>query len=124
MTHYFTFLVVHFFLAMSLSSGIVTTLPRIIKDPSSIPTLAKTLPQASTFFPTFFLLLRGLTSTAGGFLMAVTLILQYIKLTLLGSTPRPIYGLKYGARSVAWGTLFPGTTLLVAIGLGTVSLRR
>ncbi|KZP25055.1 DUF221-domain-containing protein [Athelia psychrophila] len=118
MTRYFMFLVVHSFLIMSLSSGIIATLPQIIADPSSVPTLlAKNLPQASTFFLTY-ILLQGLTGTAGGFLMAVTLLLHYIKLTLLGSTPRSIYGLKYGASSVAWGTLFPGTTLLVVIGLG------
>ncbi|KZP15339.1 hypothetical protein FIBSPDRAFT_958993 [Athelia psychrophila] len=50
--------------------------------------------------------------------MAVTLILHYIKLTLLGFTPRSIYGLEYGARYVVLGTLFPGTNLLVVIGLG------
>ncbi|KAJ7795794.1 hypothetical protein B0H14DRAFT_3888011 [Mycena olivaceomarginata] len=41
----------------------------------------------------------------------------YAKLFLLGSTPRSVYGIKYGARSVAWGTTFPGITLLVVIAL-------
>lgn len=103
---------------MSLSSGIIAALPGIIQSPGSIPSLLATnLPQASTFFLTY-ILLQGLSGTAGGFLMAVTLILHYVKLKLLGSTPRSIYNLKYGARSVAWGTLFPATTLLVVIGLG------
>ncbi|KAF7984711.1 hypothetical protein HWV62_13020 [Athelia sp. TMB] len=118
MTRYFIFQVIHSFLIMSLASGIIKALPGLISDPSSIPSLlAQNLPQASTFFLTY-ILLQGLTGTAGGFLQAVTLLLHYIKLKLLGSTPRSIYGLKYGARSVAWGTLFPSTTLIIVIGLG------
>ena len=65
-----------------------------------------------------YIILQGLSGTAGGFLQAVTLILYYVKLILLGSAPRSVYNLKYGARSVNWGTLFPQTTLLVVITLG------
>jgi len=55
---------------------------------------------------------------AGGFLQIVSLIVYYVKLYLLGSTPRSVWGIKYGKSSVAWGTLFPGITLLVVISLG------
>jgi hypothetical protein len=48
-------------------------------------------------------------------LQIVTLIVYYVKLVLLGSTPRSIYNIKYGARTVQWGTLFPAITLLVVI---------
>ncbi|KZP02345.1 hypothetical protein FIBSPDRAFT_970113 [Athelia psychrophila] len=82
MTRYFMFFVVHSFLIMSLSSGIIMSLPQIVEDPSSIPTLLRQEPPAG-----------GLT----GFPMAVTPILHYINLNLFGSTPRSIYGLKYGA---------------------------
>lgn len=63
-----------------------------------------------------YVILQGLAVTAGGFLQAVPLVIYYVKLFILGSTPRSIYGIKYGARSVAWGTTFPGITLLVVIG--------
>lgn len=43
------------------------------------------------------------------------LIVYYVKLYLLGSTPRSVWGIKYGKISVAWGTLFPLVTLLVVI---------
>jgi hypothetical protein len=43
----------------------------------------------------------------------VPLVVYYVKLFLLGSTPRSVYGIKYGARSVAWGTTFPSITLVV-----------
>lgn len=41
--------------------------------------------------------------------------LYYVKLFILGSTPRSIYTIKYTLRDVAWGTLWPGTTLLVVV---------
>jgi len=45
-------------------------------------------------------------------------VIYYVKLIILGSTPRSVYGIKYGLRNVAWGTTFPGVTLLVVITLG------
>ncbi|KAK7044665.1 kinase domain-containing protein [Favolaschia claudopus] len=117
MTRFFMFQVVHSFLIITISSGIVAALPELLKNPSSVPTLlAQKLPQASTFFLTYTIL-QGLSGTAGGFLQIVPLIVYYVKLFLLGSTPRAVYGIKYGARNVAWGTLFPGITLLVVIAL-------
>jgi len=45
----------------------------------------------------------------------VPLLLYYVKLFVLGSSPRSVYKLKYGLRSVSFGTLFPTMTLLVVI---------
>ncbi|TFK73459.1 DUF221-domain-containing protein [Pluteus cervinus] len=118
MTRFFIFQVVHSFLIVSLSSGIMAALPGLLNNPTSIPTLlAQNLPLASTFFLTY-VILQGLTATAGSFLSAVPLVIYYVKLFILGSTPRSVYDIKYGARSVAWGTTFPGITLLVVIALG------
>jgi calcium permeable stress-gated cation channel len=47
----------------------------------------------------------------------VPLILYYVKLFVLGSTPRSVYQLKYGLRSVSFGTLFPTMTVLVVISM-------
>jgi hypothetical protein len=117
MSRYFIFQVVHSFLIVTISSGIVAALPGLAKNPgSAVSILAQNLPQASVFFLTY-IILQGLSGTAAGFLQLVTLILYYVKLIILGSTPRSIYGLKYGARSVAWGTLYPTITLLVVIAL-------
>jgi hypothetical protein len=60
--------------------------------------------------------LQGLSGTAAGFLQIVPLILYYVKLFILGSTPRSVYGIKYGLRAVTWGTLYPTITLLLVIG--------
>ena len=64
-----------------------------------------------------YLLLQGLSGAAAGFLQIVSLIVYYVKLFLLGSTPRSIWGIKYGKSGVAWGTLFPNITLLVVISM-------
>ena len=70
----------------------------------------------TTVFLYRYLVLQGLSGVAGGFLQIVPLVIYYVKLFLLGSTPRSVWGVKYGAGSVAWGTAFPGVTLLVVIG--------
>ncbi|OJA10645.1 hypothetical protein AZE42_04527 [Rhizopogon vesiculosus] len=115
MTRYFIFQVVHSFLIVTLSSGIMAALPSILSNPSSIAgLLAKYLPQASTFFLTY-IILQGLSGVAGGFLNAVGLVLYYVKLSLLASTPRSVYNIKYAPSTIAWGTVFPGVTLLVVI---------
>lgn len=62
-----------------------------------------------------YIILQGLSGTASGFLQAVPLALYYLKLFVLGSTPRGVYNIKYGTRSVSFGTLFPSTTLLLVI---------
>ncbi|KAH7922752.1 DUF221-domain-containing protein [Leucogyrophana mollusca] len=117
MTRYFIFQVIHSFLIVTLSSGIISALPSLLENPTSIPSLlAQYLPQASTFFLTY-ILLQGLSGVGGGFLAAVQLLLYYVKLFILGSTPRSIYDIKYGPRTVAWGTLFPSITLLMVITL-------
>ncbi|KAI0350828.1 DUF221-domain-containing protein [Trametes cingulata] len=115
MSRYFLFLVFNSFLIVTLSSGIIASLPQLLNNPSSIPSLLATyLPKASNFFLTY-IILQGLSGTASGFLQVVPLVLYYVKLFILGSTPRSIYQIKYTLRSVAWGTLFPSITLLVVI---------
>ncbi|KAG5638302.1 hypothetical protein H0H81_000827 [Sphagnurus paluster] len=118
MTRFFIFQVIHSFLIVTLSSGIIKALPQLINNPTSVPSLlAQNLPSSSTFFLTY-ITLQGLAGVAGGFLQIVPLIIYYVKLFILGSTPRAVYGIKYGLRNVAWGTTFPGVTLLVVIALG------
>ncbi|KAH8834007.1 hypothetical protein DL96DRAFT_1491150 [Flagelloscypha sp. PMI_526] len=118
MSRYFIFQVIHGFLVVSLSSGLLASLPEIIKTPGNVPTiLATNLPKASTFFLSY-VILQGLSGAAGGFLMIVPLIVYYVKLFILGSTPRSVFGIKFGARGVSWGTLFPNTTLIVVISIG------
>ncbi|KAI0261640.1 hypothetical protein BC834DRAFT_895208 [Gloeopeniophorella convolvens] len=118
MDRFFLFQVINGFLVVTLASGLIAALPGLVNDPSSVPTLlAQNLPKSSTFFLTY-VLLQGLSGTAGGFLQVVPLVLYYVKITLLGSTPRSVYRIKYSPRASKWGTLFPTITQLVVITLG------
>lgn len=117
MTRFFLFQVLHSFLIVTLSSGILASGGQLFQNPTSIPaTLAANLPKASNFFLTY-VILQGLAGSAGGFLQIVALAIYYVKLFILGSTPRSVYDIKYTPRKVAWGTLFPGITLLTVITL-------
>ncbi|KAI0250626.1 hypothetical protein BJV78DRAFT_1283057 [Lactifluus subvellereus] len=118
MDRFFLFQVINGFLVVTLSSGIIASLPGLVNNPTSVPTqLAQNLPKSSTFFLTF-VLLQGLTGTASGFLQVVPLVMHYVKNTLLGSTPRSVYRVKYSPRISNWGTLFPTMTQLVVITFG------
>lgn len=91
------------------------SLPDLADRPGSFATsLAANLPGASTFFLTF-VTLRGLAGSAGIFIQYSELAAFYAKLFLLGSTPRAVYRIRFGMRSLQWGTVFPDTTLLVVI---------
>jgi calcium permeable stress-gated cation channel len=65
-----------------------------------------------------FILFQGLSGTGGGFLQIGPLVVYYVKITLLASTPRSVYNIKYTPRTSDWGTLFPSMTQLVVITLG------
>ncbi|KAK4056830.1 phosphate metabolism protein 7 [Microbotryomycetes sp. JL221] len=117
MTRYFMFLFIHGFIIVTLASGLVNSIPGIVENPSSAVTiLATQLPSASIFFLTY-IVTTSFAGAAGALLQIVPLILYYVKLFILGSTPRSVYNIKYQMNGVAWGTLFPNMTLLTVIGL-------
>ncbi|GAA6042266.1 hypothetical protein JCM8097_000605 [Rhodosporidiobolus ruineniae] len=117
MTRYMIFMVIHGFLIVTLSSGLVKAIPAIAKNPGSAVTLLATqLPAASTFFLTYFVT-TSLAGAAGALLQVAKLAIYYVKLFLLGSTPRSVYNIKHNLSTVAWGTLWPSMTLLTVIGL-------
>ena len=63
-------------------------------------------------------MLQGFSGTAAGLLQVVPLARYYVQITLLGSSPREVYEIKYTPRMSDWGTLFPSMTLLVVITFG------
>ena len=117
MTRYFIFLVIHTFIVVTLSSGLIASVKPIAENPSSVATiLAKQLPTASTFFIT--LILTQFTGLAGTLLQAVTLAIYYVKIILLGGSPRSVFNIRYQLQTTNWGTDFPGTTVYVVIMIG------
>lgn len=117
MTRYFTFLVIHGFLIVTLSSGLVAAIPKITQQPSSAATiLASELPKASTFFLTYFVA-TCFAGAAGSLLQIAGVVIYNLKLKFLTSTPRSVYAIRCGMSTVQWGTLFPNITLLAVIGI-------
>lgn len=122
MTRFFVFLTIQGFLIISLSSGLIGSLPIIASNPGSIAgMLATNLPTASNFYLTYFAT-SGLGGAGGALLQIVTLILYHVFLFLLASTPRKVYTIKFDMEDDSWGTLFPSTTLFTVIGLAYTSI--
>ncbi|RXK37761.1 hypothetical protein M231_05010 [Tremella mesenterica] len=114
MHRYFIFLVVHTFFVVTLASGLVSAVKKIADNPSSVAnTLAMQMPTASTFFIT--LVLTQFTGTIGTLLQAVTLAIYYVKIVLLGGSPRSVYKTRYTLHTTTWGTTFPGVTVYSVI---------
>lgn len=111
MSRFFLFLVIHGFLIITVSSGLVKAIPAISKDPTStINLLAQKLPAASTFFLTYFVT-TGLSGAGGALLQIVPLIIYYVKLYILGSTPRAVFGIKFGMVSSRMSTRYFHSTI-------------
>lgn len=117
MTRYYIFLVIHGFIVTTLSSGLTLAIPELSKDPSKAVTiLTVNLPKASIFFMTY-VVTTSLTSASGALLQIFPLIMYYLKLFVLASTPRSVFNVRYEMPQPQFGTLFPNTTLLATIGL-------
>lgn len=117
MTRYFIFLVIQGFLIVTLSSGLISSLPVIASEPGSIADmLATNLPTASNFYLAY-LATTGLGGAGSSLLQIVTLLLYYVFIFLLASTPRKVFNIKFKMENDEWGTLFPSTTLFAVIGL-------
>ncbi|WRT66942.1 uncharacterized protein IL334_003907 [Kwoniella shivajii] len=114
MTRYFIFLVIHTFIVVTLTSGLISSVKAFADNPGSIATtLASQMPTASTFFIT--LVLTQFTGTMGTLLQIVSLVLYYVKIVLFGGSPRSVYRSKYKLNTQNWGTTFPGITVYAVI---------
>lgn len=112
---YFAFLVVQVFLVTTLSSGAAAVVQEIIKEPSSaMNLLAASIPKASNFYISYFLL-QGFTIAGGALLQIVALILFHVFSILLDNTPRKIWNRWNILGSIGWGTVFPIYTNLAVI---------
>ena len=114
---YFAFLFVQGFIIATLASGIMAGISQITKNPSSaVSLLANNLPKSSVFFLTL-IVTNGLSGAASGVLQVVKLIIYYVKITLLGGSPRSLHKIRYTMPSVKFGQIFPAQLLLVVIAL-------
>ncbi|KAL9127040.1 MAG: hypothetical protein Q9217_004004 [Psora testacea] len=115
--YYFTFLFVHVFLTVSLSSSITAVAQKVLHGLDSVPAvLATNLPKASNYFFSY-LLLRCFSVSASSLLQVGRLIDWYTLAPMVNTTPREKWEKERDLPQMQWGTLFPIYTNLACIGL-------
>ncbi|TKA82472.1 hypothetical protein B0A55_02173 [Friedmanniomyces simplex] len=114
---YFAFQVVQVFLVATIGSAASSVGGQIASNPTSaISVLANNLPQASTFYLSYFLL-QGLGVVSGVLVGLVGLVIFMVLGKLLDSTPRKMYKRWISLSGLGWGTVFPVYTNLFVIGI-------
>lgn len=114
---YFAFQVVQVFLVVTVASAATSVVTAIINEPQSAASLlAKKIPHASNFYVSY-IVLQGLSFSAGALLQISGLILSKILGKFLDSTPRKMYTRWSNLAGLGWGTVYPVFTLLAVIGI-------
>lgn len=114
---YFAFQVVQVFLVVTVASAASSVVSSIIDNPSSAATLlAQKIPRASNFYISY-IILQGLSFSAGALLQIVGLIVGKILGKLLDTTPRKMYNRWSSLAGLSWGTVYPAFTLLIVVGI-------
>lgn len=110
---YFVFLFIQGFIVATLGSGIMASINQIVDNPAStVQLLAQNLPKASIFFLTL-VVTSGLSGAAGGILQIVRLVLVYVKIILLGGSPRSVWNITYTMPTTSWGQTYPAVSLIL-----------
>lgn len=113
---YFAFEVIQVFLVVTISSSASSVVSDIINDPTSAASLlAEKIPTASNFYISY-IILQGLSFSAGALLQISGLILGKVLGRLLDNTPRKMYSRWSNLAGLGWGTVYPIFTLLAVIG--------
>ncbi|KAJ5106835.1 hypothetical protein N7456_003510 [Penicillium angulare] len=115
--YYYAFQVVQVFLVVTLSSAATSVVTSIIQKPASAATLlASNIPRASNFYVSY-IVLQGLSFSAGALLQIGGLIVGKILGRLLDKTPRKMYTRWSSLAGLTWGTVYPVFTMLATIGI-------
>lgn len=113
---YFAFQVVQVFLVVTLASAASSVVTKIIQQPTSAAQLLATnLPYASNFYINY-MILQGLSFSAGALLQIVGLLIGKVLGYVLDTTPRKIYNRWSKLAGLGWGTVIPPISLLLVIG--------
>lgn len=117
---YMAFQVIQVFLITTFSSGAASEVQDIINDPSSATTLlAESLPKASSFYITYYIL-QGLGIAAGDLLNIGALAMFTVVGKFLDKSPRKMFKRYITLGGLGWGSLYPKFGNLAIIG--TLSL--
>jgi len=111
----FFFQVFQVFLVTTFSSGAAAVAAQIIKEPHMAPTLlAESLPKASNFYLTYFLL-QGLTSAASNVLNYSDLFEYLFYQHFWDKTPREKFASYSQMKGISYGSLYPKFTNMFVI---------
>ncbi|PYH97541.1 DUF221-domain-containing protein [Aspergillus ellipticus CBS 707.79] len=114
---YFTFQVVQVFLVITLASSASSVVTKIISKPTDAASLlAQKIPTASNFYISY-IILQGLSFSAGALLQISGLILGKVLGRILDNTPRKMYSRWSNLAGLGWGTVYPVFTLLIVIAI-------
>ncbi|KAJ5213199.1 hypothetical protein N7449_000368 [Penicillium cf. viridicatum] len=114
---FFAFQVVQVFLVVTVASSATSVVSDIIDNPSSAASLlAQKIPTASNFYISY-IILQGLSFSAGALLQIAGLIIGKILGRLLDSTPRKMYTRWSSLAGLGWGTVYPAFTLLTVVAI-------
>lgn len=114
-SRFWLFWIIHGFLIVTLSSGLIAALGNLSGTFNSIPTLLATkLPDASIFFLTFVLTATW-ASAAKSLARLMPFIMFQLRGFLAGGTPRKAFEQKYRLDSFGWATTWPNVCLILAI---------
>lgn len=114
---FFAFLFIQGFIVATLASGIMAAISQITQDPSStVQLLATNLPTASIFFLTL-IVTTGFSNTPLKTLQLIKLLIYYVKVVVMGGTPRVVWKVEYAMGNMQFGEVFPAQILLVVIAI-------
>ncbi|TKA71136.1 hypothetical protein B0A55_08214 [Friedmanniomyces simplex] len=113
---YFAFQVFQVFLVTTTASGALPVVKQIAQNPASAPTLlAESLPKASNFYLTYFIL-QGTASAASNVLNYSDLF-QYLFDDYMAKTPREKYSVHAQMKGTPWASWLPKFTNLLVIAI-------
>lgn len=121
--YYFAFLFVQVFLVVSISSGLITIVQELTKNPQSVPSLlAANLPRASNYFFSY-MLLQAFSVSGGALVQLSELAKWYLLAPIMDSTARQKWRRQVNLPDVNWGKFFPVYTNLACIGRSSEPLK-
>ncbi|CCV00554.1 unnamed protein product [Malassezia sympodialis ATCC 42132] len=125
MDRFFPFQVIQNFIFLTILGGIQQQEDRFqqaIHDPADfVATIAMAIPTQANFFMQYVILI-GLSGAAAMFLQLVPIIVYYVKIRFLSSTPRKLWHLRNDMGAPAFGQLYPVTLLITVLGFGYMIL--
>ncbi|KAL7420554.1 phosphate metabolism protein 7 [Cryptotrichosporon argae] len=114
-TRYWDFQIIHGFIIVTISSGLINALGNLGNTASSVPTLlADKLPGASIFFLTYVLTATW-ASAAKAFARLIPTVMWMLRGILAGGTPRKAFAKTYKMGSIRFSETWPPVCLLLCI---------